>query len=71
MAGIEALTAAFDKQPTHIVEDMRAELNAWNFGGDLYKAGYFLEEIKVNNESFLGKLQYLSVTNTGEYGQAE
>ena len=27
-----------------------------------------LEEIKAANESFLGKPQYLSGTNTGEYG---
>ena len=50
---------------------MRTELNAWNIGGELYKAGYVLDEIKAANESFLGKLQYLSGTNTGEDGQAE
>ena len=71
MAKIEALKAAFEKQPTHIVEVMIMELNAWNAGGDLYKAGYVLEKTKATNESFLGKLQYLSGTNTGEDGQAE
>ena len=30
-----------------------------------------MDEIKFANESFLGKLQYLSGTNTGEDGQAE
>ena len=30
-----------------------------------------VDEIKAGNESFLGKLQYLSGTNTGEDGQAE
>ena len=71
MAEIEALKADFEKQTTHIAEDMRTEINAWNVGGDLYKAGCVLDEIKAGNESFLGKLQYLSGTNTGEDVQAE
>ena len=50
---------------------MRTELNAWNVGGDLYKAGCVLDKIKAGNESFLGKIQDLSGTNTGEDGQAE
>ena len=33
--------------------------------------GCVLEGIKSANESFLGKLKYLSVTNTGEDGQYE
>ena len=37
MAEIEALKAEFEKQTTHIVEDIRTELNARNVGGDLYK----------------------------------
>ena len=56
---------------THIVEDMRTELDSWNVGGNLYKAGCVLDDIKAANESFLGKLQYLSGTNKGEYGQAQ
>ena len=39
--------------------------------GELYKAGCVLDEIKAAIESFLGKIQYLSGTNTGEYGQSE
>ena len=50
---------------------MRTELNARNVGGDLYKVGCVLDEIKAANESLLGELQYLSGTNTGEDGQAE
>ena len=50
MAKIEALKAAFEKQKTHIVEDMRMELNAKNVGGDLYKVGCVLEKIKAANE---------------------
>ena len=50
MAGIETLKAAFEKQTTHIVEDMRTELNARNVGGELYKVGCVLEEIKGANE---------------------
>ena len=42
-----------------------------NVGGDLYKAGFVLDEIKAANESFLVILRYLSGTNTGEDGQAE
>ena len=30
-----------------------------------------MDKIKATNESFLGKLQYLFGTNTGEYVQAE
>ena len=71
MAEIESLNAASEKQTTHIVEDMRTELNDRNSGGDLYKAGCVLEEIKAANESFLGKIKDLSGTNTGEDGQAE
>ena len=71
MAYIEALKADFEKQTTHIVEDMKTELNARNVGGDLYKAGFFLDEIKAANESFLGKLQDLLGTNKGEDGQYE
>ena len=65
------MKAQFDKQTTHIVENTRTELNAQNVGGDLYKAGCVLEEIKAANESFLRKLQYLLATNTGKDGQAE
>ena len=50
---------------------MKTELNARNVSGKLYKAGCVLDEIKEANESFLGKLQDLSGTNTGEDGQAE
>ena len=32
---------------------MRTELNDRNVGGDLYKAGYVLYEIKAANELFL------------------
>ena len=56
MDEIEALKEDFEKQTTNIVEDMRTELNAWNVGGELYKAGCVLDEIKAGNESFLGKL---------------
>ena len=55
----------------HVVEDMRTELHARNVGGELYKAGCVLDEIKAATESFLGKLQGLSGTNKGEDGQAE
>ena len=71
MAKTETLKAEFEKQATHIVKDMRMELNSQNISGDLYKAGCVLEKIKAANESFLGKLQDLSGTNTREYGQAE
>ena len=71
MAEIEASKAEFEKKTTHIVEDMRTELDSRNVGGNLYKAGCVLDDIKAANESFLGKLQYLSGTNTGEDGQAE
>ena len=71
MAEIEALKAEFEKQTTHIVEDTRTELNAQNVGGDLYKAGCVLDEIRSANESFLGNIQDLSGKNTGEDGQAE
>ena len=50
---------------------MRTELNDRNVGGDLYKAGYVLYEIKAANELFLGNIQDLSGTTTGEDGQAE
>ena len=50
---------------------MRTELNAQNVGGYLYKAGCVLDGIKSANESFLGKLQDLSVTNTGEDGHSD
>ena len=43
MDEIEALKEDFEKQTTNIVEDMRTELNAWNVGGDLYKAGCVLD----------------------------
>ena len=65
------MKAEFDKQTTHIVKGIRTELNARNVGGDLYKAGCVLDKIKAANESFLGKLQDLSGTNTGKDGQAE
>ena len=71
MSEIETLKAEFEKQATHIVEDMIMDLNAQNVGGDLYTGECVLDEIKAANESLLGKLQYLSGTNTGEYGQAE
>ena len=71
MDEIEALKAEFEKQTTHIVEDMRTELNARNVGGDLYKSGCVFDDIKAANESFLGKLQYLSGKNTGEDGQSQ
>ena len=50
MAKVEALKAEFEKQTTHIVEDMRTEPNAQNVGGDLYKAGFVLGDIKAANE---------------------
>ena len=50
MARIEAPKAVFEKQTTHIVEEMRTELNARNVDGGLYKAGCVLEKIKVTNE---------------------
>ena len=50
---IEALKVAFEKSTTHIVKDMRTELNARNVGGDLYKAVRGLDEIKASNESYL------------------
>ena len=50
---------------------MRTELNAQNFGLDLYITGFIFEEIKAADKSFLGKLQDLSGTNTGEDVQAE
>ena len=50
MDKIEVLRAAFEKQKTHIVEDMRTELNAGNVGGDLYKVGCVLDQIKAANE---------------------
>ena len=71
MEEIEVMKAYFDKQTTHIVENTRTELNAQNVGGDLYKAGCVLDEIKAANESFLIKLQYLLATNTGKDGKAE
>ena len=39
---------------------MRNELNDRNVGGDLYKAGCVLDEIKAANEYFLSKPQNLS-----------
>ena len=39
MAKIEALEEVFEKQTTHIFEDMITELNDKNVVGDLYKAG--------------------------------
>ena len=71
MSKIDVLNSVFEKQTTYIVEEMRTELNAQNVGGDLYKEGCAWEKIKSDNESFLGKIQDLSGTNTGEYGQAE
>ena len=56
MAEIQAQKAEFEKQITNIVEDMRTEINAQNVGGDLYKAGFVLDEIKAGNESYLVKL---------------
>ena len=50
---------------------MRTELNAQTVVVDLYKVGCAWEKIKSDNELFLGKIQDLSRTNTGEYGQAE
>ena len=50
---------------------MRTEINDQNVGEDLYKSGCVLDDIEAANESFLGKLQYLSGTNTGEDGQSE
>ena len=50
MTRIEAPKAGFEKQTTHIVEEMRTELNAQNVDGDLYKEGCVLDEIKVTNE---------------------
>ena len=47
---IEALKSEFEKQTTHIVEDMRTESNAQNFGRDLYKAGRVLDDNKAANE---------------------
>ena len=71
MAEIEALEAECDKKTTNIVEDMRTELNDQNVSGELYKAVCVLEKIKAANESFPGKLQYLSGKNTEENCQAE
>ena len=50
---------------------MKTELNARNIGGDLYKQGCVLDDIKAANESFLVMIQYLLGTNTEEYGQAQ
>ena len=50
MDKIEALKAEFNKQTTNIVEDMRTELNAQNFGWELYKAGCVLDDIKAASE---------------------
>ena len=47
MAKTETLKVEFEKQATHIDEDMRIELNAQNVGGDLYKAGCVLEKPKL------------------------
>ena len=71
MAKIEALKSSFEKQTTHISEDMRTELNAQNVGGDLYKAGGVLKKIKAADESLLVKLQYLPGSNIGEDVQAD
>ena len=68
---IEASKAAFEKQTTHIVKDMRTELNARNVDGDLCKAGCVLDEIISANAEFLGKLQDLTGTNIWEDGPAE
>ena len=65
------LKADFERKKTHIVDYMRTELFAWNVGRYLYITGCLLDEIKASDESFLGNLQDLSGTNTGEYGQAE
>ena len=50
MAKIEVLKASFEKQTTHIFEDMRTEINAQNVSGDLYKAECVLEKIKAADE---------------------
>ena len=39
MAEIDVLKEEFEKQTTHIVKDMRTEINAQNVGGDLLKSG--------------------------------
>ena len=51
MAEMEVLKVDFEKQTTHIVEDVLTELNDQNVGGDLYKAGCVLEKTKrlMNN----------------------
>ena len=50
MAEIEALKSEFEKQRTHIVEEMVTELNALNVGWYLYKVGCVLDKIKAANE---------------------
>ena len=53
------MKATFEQQTRNIVQEIINEFNDINIGGDLYKSGCVLDEIKASDEKFLSKIQNL------------